>query len=263
MKYFHFLILLFWSTTSFSFDLQHREFDRVLKNVVVEIGHETKVDYDKLAGDRKALDNYLKELESVTEELFNSWSEEDQIAFLINAYNGFTLELILSKYPDIKSIRDLGGLIFSSPWDMKFFTLFGKEATLNNIENDMLRKNYNEPRIHFAINCASIGCPALAKDAYVGSKLEEQLEKGTKLFLTDTERNRFLKNSNRLEVSSIFNWFKNDFVKKAGSIDAFVAPYISDDPEIQAHLKKRGTASNFSASTKFLDYDWGLNNLKK
>ncbi len=262
MKYINIAFLIFWGNVSFGFDLEHREFDLVLKNIVVESAHQSKVDYEKLANDRNVLDNYLKEVESVRKETFNNWSEDDQMAFLINAYNGFTLELILSKYPDIESIRDLGGLIFSSPWDKKFFTLFGEDATLNHIENDLLRRNYNEPRIHFAINCASISCPALSADAYVGSKLEEQLERATKLFLTDSERNRFIKNNNSLEISSIFNWFKNDFVKNAGSVDAFVAPYISDDPEIQLHLKNRSTAGNFTATTKFLEYDWGLNRLE-
>jgi uncharacterized protein DUF547 len=149
--------------------------------------------------------------------------------------------------------------------------LFGKKTHLAYIEDDLLRENYNEPRIHFAINCASKSCPALQKKAYVANKLDEQLEKATIQFMRDPERNRYNANKNRLEISSIFNWFNNDFTK-SGSLQNYVAPYISDDPEIQKILKDDASSSKNTdgiqkslsqnkVGIKYLDYDWSLNKL--
>ncbi|MGB1799976.1 MAG: DUF547 domain-containing protein, partial [Gammaproteobacteria bacterium] len=215
-----FLLLLCFSFPSFSFDLSHSAFDEILDKSVIERGPQTDVDYDYLHNNPEPLDKYLASLETVTKEEFDSWNRNDQMAFLINTYNAFTLKLILNNYPGIKSIRDLGGLIFNSPWDIEFFKLFGEESTLGYIEHKILRKKYNEPRIHFAVNCASKGCPALQKKAYVGDKLDTQLEHASIQFLRDPERNRFDKKNKTLEISSIFNWFKGDFIKK-GSLQNF------------------------------------------
>lgn len=263
-------VLLFVLLTTINvnaFDHTHSAFDTILNKAVIEKGPQTAVDYDLLHNNPTALDNYLSSLEAVSKKDFDSWNKNNQMAFLINAYNAFTLKLILNNYPDIESIRDLGGLIFSSPWDIKFFTLFGKKTDLDHIEHGILRKKYNEPRIHFAVNCASKGCPALQKRAYVGDKLNEQLESATIQFMRDPERNRFIKDKNRLELSSIFNWFSGDFTKK-GSVQNYVAPYITDDPEIQEILKDKGSSGGIggilnknSVDIKYLEYDWSLNKL--
>ncbi|HIF52015.1 MAG TPA: DUF547 domain-containing protein, partial [Thiotrichaceae bacterium] len=189
----------------------------------------------------------------------------------INAYNAFTLKLILNNYPEIESIRDLGGLIFSSPWDKKFFTLFAEKTSLGYIEHDVLRKNYDEPRVHFAVNCASKGCPALQKHAFVADKLDEQLEKATIQFMRDSERNRFDKDKKLLEISSIFNWFTGDFTKQ-GSLTDFIAIYISDDPDVRKLLEDKPNrnqsgginkaVSDNAISITYLDYDWSLNSYK-
>ena len=265
MRQLLFVILFCFSLPSFSFDHTHSDFDAILNKVVIEKGSQTAVNYDLLHKSPVALDNYLATLEGVAKKEFDSWNKNDQMAFLINAYNAFTLKLILNNYPDIESIRDLGGLFFSSPWDIEFFKLFGKETNLDHIEHGILRKKYNEPRIHFAVNCASKGCPALQKKAFVGAKLDEQLESATIQFLQDPERNRFDKEKKRLELSSIFKWFAGDFTKN-GSVQNFVAPYISNDQEIQDLLKDKGSSGGIggalnknSVNVKYLDYDWSLN----
>ncbi|MBL1140785.1 MAG: DUF547 domain-containing protein [Proteobacteria bacterium] len=271
MHYSLFLFLLFISFSSYSFEHSHAEYDRLLSTIVTENGAETTVDYDYLKNNPETLNSYLATLESVSKQDFDSWNKSQQLAFLINTYNAFTLKLIINNYPGIDSIRDLGGLIFSSPWDRKFFNLFGKKTSLGYIEHDVLREKYNEPRIHFAINCASKSCPALQKRAYIADKLDEQLENATIQFMRNNKYNRFDPDNKRLEISSIFTWFTADFTKN-GSLQNFIAPYISDDPKIQSLLKddknSKNSSSGIGSSLKqneikiiFLDYDWSLNKL--
>jgi Protein of unknown function, DUF547 len=264
-----FLFFLIVSLPCFSFDHSHSEFNQLLNTTVVEKGFQTSVDYDQLKENLEKLDRYLANIEAVTKLDFDKWNKKQQMAFLINAYNAFTLKLILNNYPEIKSIRDLGGLIISSPWDKKFFTLFGEKSSLGYIEHDLLRENYNEPRIHFAVNCASKGCPALQKKAFVGNKLDQQLEYATIQFMRDPERNRYNSEKKRIEISSIFKWFGGDFTK-SGSLQNFIATYISDDPEVQKLLKDDPKFSNNASDIQnslrqskigiiYLDYDWSLN----
>ena len=186
------------------------------------------------------------------------------MAFLINAYNAFTIELILTKYPDVKSIKDLGST-FSSPWKKSFFKLLGEERNLDWIEHDKLRptgKNivnggYQDPRIHVAIVCASIGCPALPPEAFTAAKLDTQLESGMVKFVGDKTRNRF--EGGKLQVSSIFKWFKDDFEKgykgfgKVEDVFAKYADALSSDAAAQAQIRAK------SVSISHLDYDWSLN----
>ncbi len=253
MRHSLFVVLLTVALPCFSFDHSHSAFDQILDDVVIEKGWQTAVDYDLLHSNPDSLNNYLDQLEAVKKTDFDSWNKQQQMAFLINSYNAFTLKLILNNYPEIESIRDLGGL-FSSPWKKKFLNLFGKKTNLDYIEQDVLRKKYNEPRIHFAINCASKSCPALQKKVYIGSQLNEQLENATIQFLRDPQHNRFNEEKNQLEISSLFDWFKTDFTK-SGSLINFISAYISDDPEIQSLLKHEST------KIKYLDYDWSLNKL--
>lgn len=266
-----FLLQLFCTTSiSFAFDHSHSEFDALLNEIVIEKGAETAVDYNQLNNNPASLDHYLSSLESVSKNTFDNWNKNQQLAFLINAYNAFTLKLIINNYPGIDSIRDLGGLIFSSPWDKKFFTLFGKKTSLGYIEHDVLREEYDEPRIHFAINCASKSCPALQKKVYVADKMNEQLENAAKQFMRNTKYNRFDPEKKLLEISSIFTWFTKDFTK-SGSLQNYIAPYISDDPAIQALLlddKTKSSSVGISNTLKqnaikiiYLEYDWSLNKL--
>ena len=269
MRIFLFSVFCLLSIPTYAFDHSHSEFSKLLNIVVFEKGPQTSVDYDYLKNNPKPLDDYLASLESVDKKDFEAWDTNQQMAFLINAYNAFTLKLILNNYPGIESIRDLGGLIFSSPWDKKFFTLFGKKTSLGYIEHDVLRVDYNEPRIHFAVNCASKGCPALQKNAFIAEKLDQQLENATIQFMRDPERNRYNAEKNRVEISSIFKWFRGDFTK-SGSLQNYIAPYISDDPKIQKLLRDAPNSGNNTSGiqqslgqskvgVKYLDYDWSLN----
>lgn len=251
------------------FDHSHAAWSALLKKHVVLIadGKASQVKYADFARDRPALKAYLDTLSKVTDAEFKGWSKPQQMAFLINAYNAFTIEKILTRYPDLKSIRDFGNVI-GNPWKDKFFTLLGKETALDQIEHEMLRAKgvYAEPRVHFAVNCASIGCPMLREEAYVAERLDAQLDEQTRRFLADRSRNRYNEQSGQLEVSKIFDWFKEDWqsgyrgisagAQPIGSREQFFAAYakqLSDKPDAQRAIAEQ------KAAIGFLDYDWALN----
>ena len=217
---------------------------------------QSRVDYAGFKADRAELKKVLETFSAVGKSEFDAWSKSQQMAFLINAYNAFTVELILTKYPDLKSIKDLGSFV-SSPWKKKFFKLLGEERYLDWIEHEQLRPNYADPRIHAAVNCASIGCPALRSEAFTAAKLDAQLDDGMLRFMGDRTRNRV--KGGTLEVSAIFKWFREDFEKGhrgLASVEDLFAKYavqLTDDPGEQARLKAKTLAVNH------LDYDWSLN----
>lgn len=241
-------------------DFDHGEWDGLLReHVRVQGGGiATQVDYSGMAADRAVLKAYLAEVARVPRSTFDSWSTAAQLAFLINVYNACTVDVILEEYPDIDSIRDIG-FFLSSAWNQKFASLFGEPVTLDEIEHEMIRGwgRYQEPRIHFAVNCAAIGCPALRAEAFVSDKLEMQLEDSTKKFLADRSRNYF--DNGRMYISSIFDWYEEDFEKGWGGIDSvaeFLAGYATElDVDV-------ATASQLRADDiriRHLSYDWGLN----
>lgn len=238
----------------------HSPWNALLKRNVVVTGGGTssKVNYARFKTDRVKLKAYLDSTSSVSQATFNTWSKNDQLAFLINAYNAWTVELILTEYPNLKSIKDLGSII-RSPWKQKFIPLFGKTVSLDHIEHSLIRGSgrYNEPRIHFAVNCASIGCPALRNTAYRGSTLSAQLRTATKDFLRDRSRNRL--KDGRLQVSNVFKWYRGDFEKGwrgAKNLHQFLAIYAGS-----LGLTKGQQATLKAGKTKvsFLSYDWRLN----
>lgn len=255
------LALWFWSGVALAaFDHRHAAWDALVKKHVFPIdnGVATQVHYAAFKRDRAALKTYLDALSAVPQSEFNSWSKPEQLAFLINAYNAFTVELILTRYPDLESIQDFGKF-FNNPWKKKFFNLFGKPATLDEVEHGLIRAEgvYDDPRIHMAVNCASIGCPALRNEAFVAQRLDEQLEDGVRRFLSDRSRNRL--NRGVLEVSKIFDWYGKDFTKGfrgARTVETFLAAYapqLSDKTDEQQRIREA------KARLKFLDYDWALN----
>ncbi|WP_296508183.1 DUF547 domain-containing protein [Rhodoferax sp.] len=221
-------------------------------------GKQSRMDYRALAADRAALQAVLAQWSAVTPAQFATFSREQQMVFLINAYNGFTAELILTKYPNLKSIKDAGSLL-QSPWKNKFFTLLGEQRHLDWIEHEQLRPNYNDPRVHAAVNCASIGCPALRPDAFTPAKLDAQLTDGMLRFMSDRSRNRYNAQSGKLEVSAIFKWFREDFEKgqrgfaKLEDVFAFYADQLTNDAATRDKLRAK------TVSISFLDYDWSLN----
>jgi hypothetical protein len=249
-----------------SFDHNYAAYDAQLKKHVKWLpdGKQSRINYKGFAAERAELTKTLEAFSAVTPAQFAAFNKEQQMAFLINAYNAFTIELILTKYPDVKSIKDLGST-FSSPWKKSFFTLLGEERNLDWLEHDKLRptgKNivkggYQDPRIHVAIVCASIGCPALPPEAFTAAKLDTQLESGMAKFVGDKTRNRYA--DGKLQVSSIFKWFKDDFEKgykgfsKVEDVFAKYADTLSTDATIQGQIRAK------TVSISHLDYDWSLN----
>ncbi|MDP3333395.1 MAG: DUF547 domain-containing protein [Methylococcaceae bacterium] len=235
--------------------------DLLQKNVtLIKGGKASQVDYDAMLKARTQLQKYLVQLSAVSASEFASWPKAERLAFLLNAYNAFTVDLVLSGYPKLKSIKDLGSLI-QGPWKKRFVPLLGETRSLDDIEQGMIRKpgEYNEPRIHFAANCASIGCPALRNEAYTGTKLDAQLEAATKSFLADHSRNRYNTQTNKLEVSKIFDWYKQDFERGWHgwkSLNEFFAQYadsLTDNQETKQSLIAD------KVDVDFLDYNWSLN----
>jgi Protein of unknown function, DUF547 len=245
------------------FDHSYSTWDAQVKKHVKWLpdNKQSRVNYKGFLADRADLTKTLDSFSAVTPAQYSAFSKEQQMAFLINAYNAFTIELILSKYPDVKSIKDLG-TTFSSPWKKSFFTLLGEERNLDWVEHQRLRPNiagggFKDPRVHVAIVCASIGCPALPPEAFVANKLDVQLEDGMKRFVGDKTRNRYA--DGKLQVSSIFKWFKEDFEKgyagftKVEDVFAKYADILSSDAAIQGQIRAK------TVSISHLDYDWSLN----
>lgn len=228
-------------------DQSHADFTAILKKSVKGNG----VDYAALAKNPAPLDSYVNQLAGVSEATFKSWSKDEQMAFLINLYNASTLKLIADNYP-VKSIKDIGGLL-KGPWKQPVVLLFGKKQTLDHVEHDLLRPNYNEARVHFAVNCASIGCPPLRAEAFTADKLDKQLDEQGREFLRDGSKNYLDAKNKTLHLSPIFKWFEEDFTKQSGSVQDFVLPFVIDaDRKV---IKQGGI------SIKQTDYDWNLNKL--
>ena len=240
------MLLLLLSSNAFAqFDLQHSKLTAILKKYTVKQGHQTLVNYKGLKSNSSELRSYLSDLENLSKDDFSKFSKDDQLAFWINAYNAFTLEVVIKAYP-VKSIRDIGGGFFTrGPWKDDLINLFGKKMSLDDIEHGTIRKVFSEPRIHFAVNCASIGCPSLYQEAFIGSKLESQLESAAINFMTNKEKN-YSKNG-ELYLSKIFKWYGGDFKKKHGSYKKYALKFLKADknPDVEWNT-----------------YDWNLNELK-
>ena len=217
-----------------------------------------------MAADHAHLKTYLETLAKVSDADFKGWNKNQQLAFLINAYNANMVEKILARYPNIKSVWDYGKLI-GNPFKDNFVNLFGRKLTLDNIEHDTIRAKgvHDDPRIHMAVNCASLGCPMLREEAFVAERLDAQLEEQVTRFLSDKSRNRYSAANNALEVSEIFKWYAVDFtsgLKGIKSREQFFAKYanlLSDNAEQQKIIR------DGKAEIRHLDYDWGLNDAKK
>lgn len=206
-----------------------------------------RVDYGALKKKEAQLDTYLEYLAATDP---TQMAEKDRFAFYINAYNAYTIKLILKNFEDGQppaSIKDIGSF-FSKPWSIKFVKIGGKTYTLDNIEHDILRPTFKDARVHFAVNCASKSCPPLLSEPYSGAKLDQQLDSSTRAFINNHQENRL--EGATLYVSAIFKWFKEDFQKNP---IAFVEKYA------QGNLKKELAAQKGRIQVKYLDYDWSLN----
>ena len=226
--------------------MSHQAWTVLLKKYVNEDG---LVDYKGFIKDKAALQSYLDMLSANPPA--KDWPKDDQIAYWLNAYNAFTVKLIVDHYP-VKSIKDLGAkhqiIFINTPWDKKFFKIGGKTMTLNRIEHRILRQEFREPRIHFALNCASMSCPKLRREAYDGAKLDEQLTDQAKDFLRDKSRNEV--NATKPRLSAIFDFYGKDMRKWSGkSVIGFINMYSP------VQIKE-------DADVEYLDYDWSLNEQK-
>ena len=259
------VVLLLSSLSALALDHSHAAWEDLLKRHVryIEGGNASQVSYAGFMRDRAQLKAVLDACQGVTRAEFDGWSKPQQQAFLINAYNAFTVEKILRRYPDIKSIRDYG-TVFGNPWKDKFFTLFGQPAWLDMIEHDMLRKDgvYDEPRVHVAVVCASIGCPMLRNEAFVADKLEAQLEDAMRRFMSDRKRNRYDAGSGKLQVSRIFDWYGRDFERGHKGFTSLKATFARYAEQLASTPEERAAVKEQRAEVSFLDYDWGLNDAR-
>lgn len=271
----HFTVLLalaacLWHAAhAAEFDHAHTALTQVLQRHVVVLpgAHASRVNYRELATDSAALRHYLTGLSRVSSAAFDDWSVAQKLAFLINAYNGYTLALVLKNYP-IDSIKDIDGIL-SNPWKNRFIDLLGETVSLDQIEKNWLRKSgrFNESRIHFALNCASIGCPMLREEAYSAEKLDGQLEEQLVRFLTDRSRNGVSRGT--LQVSPIFKWYAQDWrrgytglahdaspVSKLRDYLSRYATLLTDDPATRMAIKAK------TLPLEYTDYDWRLNGVR-
>ena len=220
--------------------LDHSLWDELTKAHVNENGYPN---YKGFIQDSSKFNTYLNQLTSNHPK--ESWSSNERKAFWINAYNAFTVKLIVDNYP-VETIKDLGGGIYrvNTPWDIKFIQIKDKTYHLNDLEHNILRKEWSDPRIHAAVNCASISCPKLMKGAYLAEQLDEQLDRQMKAFIHDTTKN--IIGEKEVKLSKLFKWFSGDFkVEHTSVID-----YINSYSDVK--IKK-------SARVEYFDYDWGLN----
>ncbi len=224
--------------------VSHEIWDSLLKQYVTKDGF---VDYKGIQSDQEKFDSYLRLLEANPPNTA-TWTEEEQIAYWINAYNAYTVDLILQYYP-VQSIKDIGSTIqipfVNTPWDIKFIKIGGEEYDLNNLEHGILREDFEEPRIHFAVNCASYSCPELRAEAYTGEKLDQQLDEQARIFINDSRKNRIT--PEKAELSKIFSWYSGDF-----NDDMSVEEYINQYTDIKI---------TESTDVDYMDYSWELNDL--
>lgn len=249
------MIMLLIITSNFAQSPDHSIFTKLMK----QYNFNGNLDYKGLVEDKK-LNEYLTILSGTdTESLKN---DSEKIAFWINVYNAFTIKAIVDNYP-IESINDLHtggriiGHIFSTTiWDDDFIIINDKEYSLNDVEHKILRKNFKEPRIHFAIVCASISCPQLRSEAFNAHDLEEQLQDQASQFFNDETKNRFDVKNRTANLSKILDWFEEDFGENDEEVLAFVSKYVNNklSLEIKQNIEEW--------SIEYLDYNWNLNDYK-
>lgn len=206
-----------------------------------------KLDYQGVIKDSILLNEYLKVLSSALPNDDN-WSRDEQFAYWVNAYNAFTVKLIVDNYP-VNSIKDIkkGVPFVNTVWDIKFITIENQQFDLNNIEHGILRRKFKDPRIHFAVNCASISCPALLDQAFTAKNLNQQLDSATKAFLYDKSKNNI--DPNKPSLSQIFTWYKPDFTDDQTIIE-FVNKFIENPISNSVKVSKT-------------EYDWNLNDIRE
>ena len=259
------LILLLLSARLYAFDHQYQEYAGVLKTFVKD----GRVDYATLKKNRAAIDNFIKQIGAVKGEEYQSWSHDQQLAYWINTYNGWFLQIVIDRYP-LRGSKILGAFYPENSvqripgiWDNVRTLAAGRSVSLNDIEHKILRPIFQEPRIHFSIVCASLGCPLLRSEPFVPDVLQSQLDEAAKSFINNPSKVRFDSAKKTLQLSRIFDWFADDFQsaadesskklyskKNAGPV-AFVSKYLPADVAEALHKS--------AAKIEYFDYDWTLN----
>lgn len=259
-------VVLLWAPHGrAAFDHSHADWDALLRAHVRlnPAGVASAVRYSGMKADHTQLERYLASLSAVTPQEYARWSAPQRLAFLVNAYNAYTVALVLTGYPDLASIKNLGSL-FRSPWQRKFFRLLGESRSLDDVEHGLIRAPgaFDDPRIHFAVVCASRGCPMLRNEAFTAQHLDNALEDSLRRFLSDRSRNRYDAATGTLEVSKLFDWYRKDFSlghKGFASLQALFATYadrLADTGEAQARIRSG------NVKLEFLPYDWALNDAR-
>jgi len=253
------------------FDQTHSIYDSLLKEHV----QDAKVNYKGIINSSEKFNEYLMQLGSVSEEVYQNWTDEEKLAFWINAYNAFTIKAIIDNYP-IKRNYSLVGLFLpsnsirqiSGVWTDLQFRAVGRNVTLGEIEHEILRKEFNEPRIHFVINCASMGCPDLRIEAFRPDIIYDQLESQSIDYVNNQEKGVRIDTENRkVELSKIFDWFGDDFIESYGNTELFDERSVKDKAILNFVLKylKSEDEKDFLKRNNFeisyLDYDWNLNEI--
>jgi len=235
--------------------LSYEGYASVLQTYVDDEG---MVDYPALQNNSQPLKDFVAQLAAVSPEAYATWTAADQIAFLINAYNAITLESIIDQEPLKESIKDIAGV-----WRITTHEVMGQSVTLDNIEHDMLRKNFVEPRIHAALVCAAISCPPLRQEPYTGDELDAQLDDQVQTWLASDKGLNIDRDQKQVSLSMIFDWFGQDWEpqyavesgftgnEKQRATLNFISNYVS--PEDQTFLAEG------DYSIQYLDYDWSLN----
>ena len=230
-----------------SFD--HAGFTAILDGVVDEDGY---VDYAALKAHPGALDAYVVRL-AQTDPV--NLPDADRLAFWLNAYNAYTLYLVRERYP-VGSIlgTDTGPFIpgVNSPFAAEFAVVGGERMSLDDIEHGVVREEFDEPRVHFALVCAAVSCPPLRDEAYRGDALDDQLDDQGRRFIRNPLRNQVDLNRGEVVLSKIFDWFKKDFGDSSDDVQRFLAPYAATEAERAALAAAR-------LDVEYADYDWSLN----
>ena len=252
------LVLLLAATgCTRGFDHQHSAWKSIIDRHVVSDGAISLVDYSKLVKEKQALFDYISKVQSITQEQYDRFERTQQLAFLVNAYNAFTMQQIVEKYP-LGSIREIEYEPGVDAWNKARYTLLGKVISLNELENGWIRGGFQEPLIHFALVCASMGCPGLRW--YSAKDFTEQATVSAKAFLSDQRRNHYDAKTRTLWLSEIFDWYKEDFIQAKGSVANFVAPWVGGDKSLEAEVLAAEKAKKLKI--KYNTYDWSLNDRK-
>jgi hypothetical protein len=237
------------------FDPRYPDWNQVLRQFVKDGG----VDYPALKNNPVRLNDFLQSVSHLSEREYEGWNGKQKIAFWINTYNALAIKVIFDHYPPKKGLSwkalaypETSIQQIPNVWDRPLIKIFGENFSLNRIEHKILRKEFEEPRIHFALVCAAKGCPPLRKEAYVAERLNTQLDDQARQFFSDPKKAKYDAEANALHLSPILSWFRKDFEMTGGPIE-FAKRFMP---------KETTQKPSGAAKIKWLDYDWSLKEIK-